>query len=102
NAGPRICLGQQFAYHEATFFLVRLLQQFTGFTLDEETNVAPPKEWAFENVGTRKSMEKIHPMSHLTMYVKVRFELISSYLFIDLFSEGRVMDSDEGAPARGH
>jgi hypothetical protein len=76
NAGPRICLRQQFAYHEAKFFLVRLLQQFTGFTLDQETNTSPPAEWAFENVGTRKSMEKIHPLSHLTMYVKVRFELI--------------------------
>jgi len=28
NAGPRICLGQQFAYNEASFFLVKLLQNF--------------------------------------------------------------------------
>ena len=74
NAGPRICLGQQFAYHEATFYLVRLLQQFTEFTLDQETNVPPPAEWAFEKTGgTRKPVEKVHPMSHLTTYVKVRF-----------------------------
>jgi len=70
NAGPRICLGQQFAYHEATFYLVRLLQQFTGFTLDHETNISPPEKWASEYEGTRKSSEKIHPLSHLTMYIK--------------------------------
>ncbi|KDR74359.1 hypothetical protein GALMADRAFT_580139 [Galerina marginata CBS 339.88] len=69
NAGPRICLGQQFAYHEATFYLVRLLQQFTGFTLDKASNVPPPAEWAsFEGL---KGTEKIHPLAHLTMYVKV-------------------------------
>jgi cytochrome P450 len=77
NAGPRICLGQQFAYHEATFYLVRLLQQFTGFILDQETNISPPGEWAFyKNGGTRKSVERIHPMGHLTMYIKVRIELL--------------------------
>ncbi|KIM42743.1 hypothetical protein M413DRAFT_444410 [Hebeloma cylindrosporum] len=70
NAGPRICLGQQFAYHEATFYLVRLLQQFTGFSLDLETIVPPPAEWASEYKGTRKSTEQIHPLSHLTMYIK--------------------------------
>jgi cytochrome P450 len=77
NAGPRICLGQQFAYHEATFYLVRLLQQFTGFSLDQETNISPPGEWRLETSGTRKSVEKIHPLSHLTMYVKVRFKFSS-------------------------
>ncbi|KAF8959368.1 cytochrome P450 [Flammula alnicola] len=68
NAGPRICLGQQFAYHEATFYLVRLLQQFTGFTLDKSTNIQPPAEWA--SCGGLKATEKVHPMSHLTMYIK--------------------------------
>ncbi|KAJ7282383.1 cytochrome P450 [Mycena rebaudengoi] len=33
NAGPRICLGQQFAYHESSFFLVRLLQRYSGISL---------------------------------------------------------------------
>ncbi|KAF8960252.1 cytochrome P450 [Flammula alnicola] len=68
NAGPRICLGQQFAYHEATFFLVRLLQQFTEFTLDDSTNAPPPVEWA-SGEGL-KATEKIFPLAHLTMYVK--------------------------------
>ncbi|THH18201.1 hypothetical protein EW146_g2752 [Bondarzewia mesenterica] len=41
NAGPRICLGQQFAYNEASFFLVRLLQMFDGVSLAPE---AQPRE----------------------------------------------------------
>ncbi|KAJ6481144.1 cytochrome P450 [Mycena sanguinolenta] len=36
NAGPRICLGQQFAYNEMSFMIVRLLQAFLSFSLDEE------------------------------------------------------------------
>ncbi|KAF8185157.1 cytochrome P450 [Pholiota molesta] len=67
NAGPRICLGQQFAYHQATFFLVRLLQQFTGFALDD-SNAKPPADWA--HAPNRKATEKIHILAHLTMYVK--------------------------------
>ncbi|KAK0484364.1 cytochrome P450 [Armillaria luteobubalina] len=35
NAGPRICLGQQFAYNEMSFIIIRLLQAFEGFELDE-------------------------------------------------------------------
>lgn len=71
NAGPRICLGQQFAYHEATFYLVRLLQRFKGFKLSNQYNVSPPEAWKTNGEGT-KSKEKIHPLSHLTMFVKVR------------------------------
>ncbi|KAH0839512.1 hypothetical protein J3R83DRAFT_370, partial [Lanmaoa asiatica] len=36
NAGPRICLGQQFAYHEVSYFLVRLLQSIDAVSLDME------------------------------------------------------------------
>ncbi|KAJ7592412.1 cytochrome P450 [Mycena floridula] len=49
NAGPRICLGQQFAYNEVSFFLVRLLQSFSEFTLASDVQPAsskPPAEWA--------------------------------------------------------
>ncbi|KAF9558914.1 cytochrome P450 monooxygenase pc-3 [Agrocybe pediades] len=68
NAGPRICLGQQFAYHEASYYLIRLLQKFSSFELDSSSNIPPPAEWA-QGEG-RKSLEKIHPAVHLTMYVK--------------------------------
>ncbi|KAJ7841875.1 cytochrome P450 monooxygenase pc-1 [Mycena olivaceomarginata] len=33
NAGPRVCLGQQFAYNEVSFMLIRLLQSFTSTAL---------------------------------------------------------------------
>ncbi|KAG2014268.1 cytochrome P450 [Coprinopsis cinerea AmutBmut pab1-1] len=46
NAGPRICLGQQFAYHETSFFLIRLIQQFKNFRLAEDAmteDTKPPE-----------------------------------------------------------
>ncbi|KAF8164780.1 cytochrome P450 [Crassisporium funariophilum] len=68
NAGSRICLGQQFAYHEATFFLVRLLQQFTGFKLEKSENIQPPADWA--KCSGLKGTDKVVPAMHLTLYVK--------------------------------
>ncbi|KDR74352.1 hypothetical protein GALMADRAFT_250207 [Galerina marginata CBS 339.88] len=72
NAGPRICLGQQFAYHEASFFLVRLLQTFSDISLVPDAQPPasrPPAEWAEDKKG-RKGREKIRPRTHLTMYVQ--------------------------------
>ncbi|EIW81955.1 cytochrome P450 [Coniophora puteana RWD-64-598 SS2] len=68
NAGPRICLGQQFAYNETSFFLVRLLQMFSSIALAEDVQTMPPPEWAA--AGGRQAMEKVVIQSHLTMYVK--------------------------------
>ncbi|KAG6826535.1 hypothetical protein H0H92_015433 [Tricholoma furcatifolium] len=69
NAGPRICLGQQFAYNEMSFLLIRFMQQFSSVTLDEAASPAeakPPAHWA-EGVG-RQKIERFWPKSHLTMY----------------------------------
>ncbi|TFK64712.1 cytochrome P450 [Pluteus cervinus] len=69
NAGPRICLGQQFAYHEVSFFLVRLLQSFSGIQLAPDaqpSETLPPNDWA--KAAGRKSVEKISPKVHLTLY----------------------------------
>lgn len=41
NGGPRICLGQQFALTEASYVLVRILQQFKHLTTNDE--IYPPK-----------------------------------------------------------
>jgi len=71
NAGPRICLGQQFAYHEASFFLVRLLQKFTAFSLARDAQPAdslPPASWA--GSPGLKGTDKVVSATHLTMYVK--------------------------------
>jgi cytochrome P450 len=97
NAGPRICLGQQvnsppsspsfhaglicvsiqFAYNETSFFLIRLLQQFSAVSLVPEAQspeARPPKEWALE--PGRKGKEKVRIKSNLTMSVMVSVELL--------------------------
>ncbi|EDR04959.1 uncharacterized protein LACBIDRAFT_303883 [Laccaria bicolor S238N-H82] len=71
NAGPRICLGQQFAYQEASFFLIRLLQQFTGFSLApvaQPEGTRPPESW--KGCAGSKGSTKVWPGLHLTMYVR--------------------------------
>ncbi|KNZ78574.1 Cytochrome P450 52E1 [Termitomyces sp. J132] len=71
NAGPRICLGQQFAYNEMSFMLIRLVQQFTRVTLDEAAappHAKPPAHW--KNGVGRKTIERVYPKSHLTMYAQ--------------------------------
>ncbi|KAJ7607751.1 cytochrome P450 [Roridomyces roridus] len=71
NAGPRICLGA-FAYHEASFFLVRLLQNFSSVSLAPEAQppaARPPAIWAEDDKSGWKAKEKIKPRSHLTMFV---------------------------------
>lgn len=71
NAGPRICLGQQFAYQEASFFLIRLLQQFTGFSLAPDAQpegTRPPESW--KGCAGSKGSTKVWPGLHLTMYVR--------------------------------
>ncbi|KAM5540778.1 hypothetical protein V8D89_005422 [Ganoderma adspersum] len=71
NGGPRICLGQQFAYNETSFMLVRLLQRFSSIKLRQDAHpesVAP--------AGVERSpyavdgCERVCMRSHLTAYVK--------------------------------
>jgi hypothetical protein len=92
--GPRICLGQQarchlrpsstnialtpprpqFALNEASFFLVRLLQNFTGFALAPDAQpeaTRPPAHW--KNAKGTQATEKIMLGRHLTMFAKVCF-----------------------------
>ncbi|OAX32011.1 cytochrome P450 [Rhizopogon vinicolor AM-OR11-026] len=71
NAGPRICLGQQFAYNEMSFMLIRLLQSFSTITLSPESHdpaLLPPAWWA-EKDG-RQATERFWPRNHLTLYAK--------------------------------
>ncbi|KAJ7641311.1 cytochrome P450 monooxygenase CYP63 [Roridomyces roridus] len=71
SAGPRVCLGQNYAYNEASYVLVRLLQRFERFELAGECQPAgsePPKEWK-ERKG-RQRVEKIWPAAALTLFVK--------------------------------
>ncbi|TEB23871.1 cytochrome P450 monooxygenase pc-1 [Coprinellus micaceus] len=70
NAGPRICLGQQYAYNQMSYMLVRLLQTFSEMSLDLASippEAAPPAFWT--NSPGRKATEKVWPKLHLTLYV---------------------------------
>ncbi|KAK0481269.1 cytochrome P450 [Armillaria novae-zelandiae] len=72
NAGPRICLGQQFTYNEASYFLIRLLQTFSSFTLaldSQPEEGIPPKTWS-RTPGTTKGRDKIMLGTHVLLYAK--------------------------------
>ncbi|KAA1472049.1 cytochrome P450 [Dentipellis sp. KUC8613] len=61
NGGPRICLGQQFAYNEVSFFIVRLLQAFDSISL--ALDAQPPS-----SLAPWSNKEKIKFKTHLTLY----------------------------------
>ncbi|CAA7268977.1 unnamed protein product [Cyclocybe aegerita] len=68
NAGPRICLGQQFAYHETSFFLIRLLQQFSGIEHIVEAQPPasrPPASW--KGAEGTKGRDNVRLKTYLTM-----------------------------------
>lgn len=69
NAGPRICLGQQFAYNEISFMLVRLLQNFSSFEFcreDLSIECRTPADW--RKCKGRKAIDKFWPRCTLTLY----------------------------------
>ncbi|KAI6151608.1 cytochrome P450 [Pisolithus tinctorius] len=76
NAGPRICLGQQFAYNEMSFFLVCLLQNFSSITLAEDVQTRRSAEWT-KGTG-HNSQEKVIVRHHFTMYVDVSTSFLES------------------------
>jgi len=73
SAGPRICLGQNFAYNEASFVLCVLLSRFK-FTLAPEyqpEGSRPPKEWQNDRAELGRARdEKVWPLTAMTMNVK--------------------------------
>ncbi|TRM60432.1 cytochrome P450 [Schizophyllum amplum] len=70
NAGPRICLGQQFAYNEMSYFLIRLLQNFSGFSLADDVQPADTITSFPTSDAPGAEMEKRVFAAHLTMYLK--------------------------------
>ncbi|KIK16467.1 hypothetical protein PISMIDRAFT_15794 [Pisolithus microcarpus 441] len=66
NAGPRICLGQQFAYNEMSIFLVHLLQTFSSIALAEDYQSRSSE--CGKGAG-RDAQEKVTIKHHLTLYV---------------------------------
>ncbi|KAH6905109.1 cytochrome P450 monooxygenase CYP63, partial [Coprinopsis sp. MPI-PUGE-AT-0042] len=71
SAGPRICLGQNFAYNQMSYFVVRLLQRFDRFTLTPEfqpKGSLPPPEWKTRK--GRQAEEQVWPAAALTLFIK--------------------------------
>lgn len=68
-----------------SFMVIRLLQAFDSFALDEDAQppeTKPLPEWRNE-VGTRKGMEKFFPKVGLTLYAHVSNSLPPLYIVID-------------------
>jgi len=72
NAGPRICLGQQFTYNEASTMIARIVRTFKSIALEMDSNpeAKPPVTWA--TASGRKAVEKVWVKSHITLYAKGR------------------------------
>ncbi|KAI5984812.1 cytochrome P450 [Pisolithus marmoratus] len=68
SAGPRICIGQQFAYHEMSFFLVRLLQTFSSITL--AVDVQTRRGESTKGMGPNPR-DKVTFRRHVVLYVDV-------------------------------
>jgi cytochrome P450 len=70
NAGPRICLGQQFAYNEASSVIARIVQAFKTIRLDMDSNPEskPPTSWA--TGSGRKAMEKVRVATNMTLHAR--------------------------------
>ncbi|CAL1711452.1 unnamed protein product [Somion occarium] len=71
NSGPRVCIGQNYALNQATYFLVRLLQRFDSFTLAPECQPEgslPPQGW--KHGRGRQAIEQIVPTAAVSTYVK--------------------------------
>ncbi|KAF9004996.1 cytochrome P450 monooxygenase CYP63 [Cyathus striatus] len=71
SAGPRICVGQNYAYNQMAYFLVRLLQKFDSVTLLPEfqpEGSLPPPEWKERN--GRQRIEQVWPSGALTLFIK--------------------------------
>lgn len=84
--GPRLCLGQQFAYNQASYIITRLLQTFDTVALAPEAQpegTRPPASWKLAPVNRRKRIEEFFPKSHVTMYSHVRTSFTHT-LFSDI------------------
>jgi len=67
------CLGQQFALNEASFFMIRLLQNYDGFDLAldaQPEGSLPPSEWS-KVKESRASIDKVWFQNSVTLYIKV-------------------------------
>ncbi|KAF8514030.1 cytochrome P450 [Gautieria morchelliformis] len=70
NGGPRMCLGQQFAYNECSYFVIRMLRTFKSLHLAPDVQPPeslPPITWTNSHCD-RQSIENCWPRASLTLY----------------------------------
>ncbi|CCA71526.1 hypothetical protein PIIN_05462 [Serendipita indica DSM 11827] len=74
NMGPRICLGQQLAYIQATYVWARLLQRHARFERAKDAqppeSLPPTKEWISQGRTGRHAFETIWPHATVVLSVK--------------------------------
>ncbi|KAF8338717.1 cytochrome P450 monooxygenase CYP63 [Cantharellus anzutake] len=72
STGPRICLGRNFAYNQASFIMIRILQTFDTFTLRQQEDApdgsCPPASW--RGAPGRKGIETIWPKMSISLFIK--------------------------------
>lgn len=70
-----------FAYNEASFILIKILQKFDRFTLAQAESAPldclPPPEWKARQ--GRQAFEEFYPGQGITMYAKVRRSAKSAF-----------------------
>jgi len=94
-------MGMDFAYNEASFFMIRLLQTFDTITHDKEAQPLwsqPPSDWREGvNKTKRKAKEEIWPETSLVTSIKVSLSL--RILERKLTGcAGRLLGENEGGP----
>ena len=62
-----------------SFFLVRLLQNFSAISVAQDAQVPPPAVWKLR--GGVQAREKVWPKSHLTLYATVSLTNTSLLFF---------------------
>ena len=79
----------QFAYNEASFMLIRLLQQVSGIHLMQEVNpkAVPPE--GYSDGPLCNGHERVFFRNHLTLYIQVRLKLPHAVSNLLTFSAGR-------------
>jgi hypothetical protein len=81
-------LSKQFAYNEASFVLIRLLQQFDRFTVTQAISAPEggvvPHNWKY--ASGRKGTDDIWPQSAITLFSKVQLNIYGNYVSSYLMS----------------
>jgi hypothetical protein len=90
----------QFAYHETSYFLIRLLQEFSEIILTphaQPPETLPPPEW--KNATGTKS-DSLRPKAQLTMSIMVRDGLLILIQSVLIYSLGWLLGYFEGIRGR--